>query len=93
MPFSLARVLAALLKWRPLVATGRISYGLYVYHELIMPPLEACIPLLRKYHLAMLYPLLGFAASWVIAFLSFRYLESPFLRQKRHIPQAPASTR
>jgi peptidoglycan/LPS O-acetylase OafA/YrhL len=74
--------LAAVLQLRPLVALGRISYGLYVIHQLLEPPMNVIIPFLRRRHLVILYPFLGLAISWALAALSFRYLESPFLRLK-----------
>ena len=61
---------------------GRISYGLYLYHK--------PIPLLLKLvlaHTAFHFPgwvLLPMALllTWIVAELSFRYLERPFLRLK-----------
>lgn len=66
-----------ILESKPAVASGRISYGLYVYH----------LPML--YLLNMLpiggwpWGLLYLAVVFGTAQLSFEYLESPFLRLKR----------
>jgi peptidoglycan/LPS O-acetylase OafA/YrhL len=83
--------LAGFLQLHPLVSIGRISYGLYVIHELIMPPLESQIPHLKRHHIALLYPVISFAICWVLAALSFRYLESPFLRLKDRLARRPGA--
>lgn len=75
---------------RPLLWLGKISYGLYVYHSLVltlMPPLTA---LFR--HKAT-----AFAARWslellltiLIAGISYRWLEKPFLRWKERVTFVP----
>ena len=83
--------LAAMLQLRPLVSIGRISYGLYIIHELIEPPMETLIPRLTRMHLLMLYPFLAFAVCWLLALISFRYLESPFLRLKDRLARRPGA--
>jgi peptidoglycan/LPS O-acetylase OafA/YrhL len=70
---GIARVLQA----RPLVALGRISYGLYLWH----------VPLLAALGAAALdrgLPISIAAAIGAIAIaaLSHRYVETPFLRMK-----------
>lgn len=63
----------------PLVAIGRISYGLYLWHYPIVSAVHA--------HLGHgpLTLLIAAPPSFAIAFLSHRYLERPFLRLKRHV--------
>ncbi|MBV8456770.1 MAG: acyltransferase [Acetobacteraceae bacterium] len=66
----------------PLRALGRISYGFYVYHELFHD--------FYAWAGARLFPQNAFAATTTLAFvctiaiawLSFRFLETPFLRLK-----------
>jgi len=67
-----------------LVYLGRISYGLYVYHELVLkvaaywlPQQGASIPQM------LAYMGLGLAGTIPIAAASYRWLELPFLRLKR----------
>ena len=66
---------------------GRISYGLYVFHELAIRTLGF---LLTRYSISggVTTPLKGvcaFALTILLASLSYRYFESPFLRlKKRH---------
>jgi len=69
------------LRNRQLCYLGKISYGLYVYHEF-------CIYLLRKarpWHDATAlteYGLLALLLTFAISALSYRFVETPFLRLK-----------
>ena len=66
---------ARLLAWRPLVFTGRISYSLYVWHLLVL----AAIVGGAHPHFGP-RPVIGLAASFVVAAASFSFVERPFLR-------------
>jgi peptidoglycan/LPS O-acetylase OafA/YrhL len=70
--------LARLLSWRPLVLTGKISYGLYLWHFAIAwelwPALNAA-----GWHWLPAALVLG-ALTYVAAFASWRYVERPLLR-------------
>ncbi len=62
---------------------GRISFGLYVYHPLVM----ACIGLVLHFsemhwYNYVLYYVLVLSSVIVVSQLSFKYLESPFLKMK-----------
>jgi len=59
-----------------------MSYGLYIFHGLIAPYILAKALTFHRYHGRLLVPMLGFVCSYTIAWLSFRFLESPFLRLK-----------
>jgi peptidoglycan/LPS O-acetylase OafA/YrhL len=65
------------LEWRWLQYTGKISYGLYLWH----------IPILSVHHhlSAVTHGVVGLTATYVTAVLSFRYWESPWLRLKTRI--------
>jgi peptidoglycan/LPS O-acetylase OafA/YrhL len=69
-----AGMLAWGLSWRPLRWVGERSYGIYLYHAVILDGL----------HMAPGPALLAIGAplSLAVAALSFRYLERPFLRLK-----------
>lgn len=63
-----------LLSWRPLCLIGGLSYSLYLWHLPILA-------LLRSYYLGAPpqgATMLAVAASFIIAFLSWRFIEFPF---------------
>jgi peptidoglycan/LPS O-acetylase OafA/YrhL len=67
---------------RPLRELGKVSYGFYVFHEI---PIELYERLGRRLvghhvgHVGLIVGPLAFACTTALAFLSFRYLEKPFL--------------
>lgn len=80
--------LSRVLRNRFLSALGVISYGFYLIH--MLP--EAGFGLLaRTYPQLRIYiPIIAFLFAFALAKLSFRYLETPFLRLKRVL--APQET-
>ncbi|KWF27155.1 acyltransferase family protein [Burkholderia pseudomultivorans] len=80
----------ALLDWAPLVYLGTISYGFYLFHNLIparfgvMPALFARVPLPAIVRDA-LPELLQFALAVLLAHLSWRYLEKRLLDFKKPV--------
>ena len=82
--FSQQKPLQFVLKNRLLAYTGTISYGLYLVHK---------IPgdLAQSYHLdhhPVLVLVFIFLSSYVLATISWKLLEQPFLRLKRFFPSA-----
>lgn len=74
----------------PLVYLGRISYGLYVCHLLILSVVGPFVD--RLSHSKMVHggmPI-AFLLTIVVAALSYRYLESPFLRIKERFARIPS---
>jgi peptidoglycan/LPS O-acetylase OafA/YrhL len=71
-------VVPALLSWSPLVALGRISYGVYLYHWLVYLWIDEGSTGLSS------WPLLGvrLAVTLPLAALSYRYLEQPIRRRQ-----------
>ena len=71
---------------RPMRYLGRISYGLYVYHDTCFFWFDRLIP---NQHPLLFLPL-AFASCIVVAHLSYSLIEKPFLRMKKNFKQAPA---
>lgn len=77
------------LSWRPLVACGKVSYGMYIFH---WPLVVLLVPRLEKLQAGMsvatqiplvLGVIVGSTALiYVLATLSFRFFETPFLKLK-----------
>ena len=59
---------------------GRISYSLYLYHVVVITAIEHLFPHLR---LRWAYPLM-WMGSFAAAYLSYRFIEQPFLRLKNY---------
>ncbi|MEO7716548.1 MAG: acyltransferase [Capsulimonas sp.] len=63
---------------------GKISYGLYLFHNFALM-ICAMVPALAAYHHAFL-PIAAFALTYACAALSWRYLEGPINDLKRRFP-------
>jgi peptidoglycan/LPS O-acetylase OafA/YrhL len=74
--------LATVLRWRPLAALGRVSYGVYVYHWPLFLLLDA--PRTGLHGLALIG--LRLSATGAVAVLSFRYVEQPIRQQRWRVP-------
>jgi len=84
-------VLSTVLATPALRFLGRYSYGLYVFHGLLLPVFERRLPRELLEPLAggraagaVLYFVITSSVSLAAAMLSFHLFESPFLRLKRH---------
>jgi peptidoglycan/LPS O-acetylase OafA/YrhL len=71
---------ASFRSWRGLRYLGKISYGLYVYHPMAIGLAAHIGQLLRQGALFTL--IFGLIADMGIAWLSYEYLEIPFMRLK-----------
>lgn len=75
------------LEYPILKEMGKISYGIYLFHTAV---LQFSLVLFKKLihhpesHIIydLLYPLFGLAATCAVAYLSYKYYESWFLRRK-----------
>jgi peptidoglycan/LPS O-acetylase OafA/YrhL len=74
---------------RPLVYLGKISYGLYVFHEISLEIAEWAIRHWQTWsgnesHVVygILHVCIGLMITMMLAWASYRYFESPFLRLK-----------
>ena len=71
-----------LLRFRPLRSLGQISYGFYVYHDLLHDFYAYAANRWFRSHSAGATIALAFICSYTIAWLSYRVLEHPLLRLK-----------
>jgi peptidoglycan/LPS O-acetylase OafA/YrhL len=77
--FSTAKWFRSVLTSRWLLYTGTISYGLYLLHRI---PFDLAIAFHFDRHPALAL-LIGVAASYILAILSWNLVEKPLLRLKR----------
>jgi len=68
------------LEWAPLVKTGKISYGLYLWHY----PIAFGFLIVLKVPIALAAPI-GIGLSFVAAKISFKLVEQPLLKYKHEI--------
>lgn len=78
--------LASVLEWRPLAYTGRISYGMYLWHY---PILMAVAAATKHAVNPLLWFIVGLIGTYVMAGLSFRFVERP-LQHRFHGRLRPA---
>jgi len=71
-----------LLSLKALRNFGTISYGFYVYHDLLHDFYSYVGNRFFRAHAAPVTITLAFFASWLIAWISYRVLESPLLKLK-----------
>ena len=83
---------------RALVHLGRISYGLYVFHAFALHLCTQRIHISGQFQEWLLRSSAAFLLTVVLAMLSYRYLEMPFLRLKDrfsfvtlHLPETAVS--
>jgi peptidoglycan/LPS O-acetylase OafA/YrhL len=82
-------LVARILHQPVLLWIGRISYGLYLIHGPVSVFFVMQLDEFHRYHLAFVDPILGSLTTVGLAWLSFRFIESPFLRLKPRL--APRS--
>jgi peptidoglycan/LPS O-acetylase OafA/YrhL len=82
---------ARVLSWTPLVYLGKISYGIYVYHVLIIvlvsPLLATCG--MSEEHNAFGRIAALLALTLVVSSLSWHWIEQPFLAWKKAMASGP----
>lgn len=79
-----------IFEFRPLVYTGRISYGMYLWH---FPVNSILVPLLMRARVPTFISLLVlFVSTFVVATISFRLIEQPFLKLKRKLSNVKQKT-
>ena len=83
--------LSRVLQARPLVMIGRVSYGLYLFNEPVGVEGFRQFEHIHSNLLRQLLPIGFFFIILGMAQLSFRYLESPFLRLKHIFAPRPGA--
>lgn len=77
-------IFKAILNFKPLLFLGKISYGIYIYH-MFVPSIFSYLQ--NKFHFDLsgsgLNLLSHFAASFLIAYISYRFIEVPINDLKR----------
>lgn len=93
---SIPRRVRNALTWRPLVACGKVSYGMYLFHWPIVVLLAPWLNRIQRplsAGSAMVVSIvqvgLGVAISYAIANVSFKYFESPILKLKSKFHDSP----
>jgi peptidoglycan/LPS O-acetylase OafA/YrhL len=78
----------------PLRWTGRISYGIYIFHILLQPVFDAIALHYAHRDTGSMYHAIRFAAglpmTLLVSWLSFHLFETPFLQLKRRFPMQDA---
>jgi len=70
------------LSMRPLRWMGRVSYGAYILHDIPHFAYSGFAVRLMPLHTEVVTPVLGFVSTLCLAWLSYRYIETPFLNLK-----------
>ncbi len=77
------------LSWKPLVACGKVSYGMYIFHwVLVILLVPRLVPMQKGMDVTTQMALVtgvivgGIAIVYVLAEISFRFFETPFLKLK-----------
>lgn len=72
-------LVAALINSRPVVAAGQASYGIYLFHPLLLHPVRNAVERLSGSFTLAIF--VSTAVLAVIAWLSFRFFENPLRRR------------
>ncbi len=89
-----ASLLFRILRWSPLQWLGRMSYGFYVFHDLFHSAYAMlAFRIARRSHLSQVYLpqltlVLALLCTTLLAFVSYRFFELPFLRLKPRFTRA-----
>ena len=79
---------------RPMRWVGRISYGAYVFHDLLHPEYDRLASAISEGRWHALSALIALGMTLILATLSYRFFERPFLRLKDRwtIPSSVATS-
>ncbi len=76
------QTLVSVLKWQPIDYIGKISYGIYIYHMLVLHVLRIVF---EKIDLQspILFFIVGSSVTILVAALSYKFIETPLLDLKK----------
>uniref|UniRef100_UPI0025D965C5 acyltransferase family protein n=1 Tax=uncultured Paracoccus sp. TaxID=189685 RepID=UPI0025D965C5 len=74
--------LVRMLTVRPLLFTGKISYGLYIWHFIIFLAVEKFAAKVNVPAMPLVAPLISLVLAYVVSTISFYFFEIHFLRLK-----------
>ena len=75
--------------WKTLLYLGQISYGLYVFHVMIMTMFRRAIAP-ENGSGVIIFAVASLAMTIVVSALSYKYYETPFLRLKSRFASVPS---
>jgi peptidoglycan/LPS O-acetylase OafA/YrhL len=86
-------VLKPAARWRPLVFFGKISYSVFLLHTTViflifryvlidLRPQLTGLEGVSAWTAFVIYGLVALAITTLVSYMSFRFIESPFLRRK-----------
>ena len=83
------------LRWKLMVYIGVASYGMYMLNTLVLDGLKPILNRFGPHHPLLQFPI-AVAGAVLVAGLSYRFLEMPFLRLKERFspfsPKSPKAT-
>lgn len=74
--------IAALLRWKPMALIGTVSYGMYLLCNLVVKGMRIGFDRVGIQNPLVCFPF-EFAVIFLVAWLSYRYFEKPFLNLKK----------
>jgi peptidoglycan/LPS O-acetylase OafA/YrhL len=78
--------IAWFLRWKFMAYTGVVSYGMYMLNTLVLDCLKPMFNRLGPHHPLLQFPI-AVASTVLVAGVSYRFLETPFLRLKERFSQ------
>lgn len=81
-------VLASVMKSKPIVQLGVVSYGMYLFHMLVVITAQAVLGRVGLDNMFVLFVVV-MIGTYIVSELSFRFYEMPFLRLKKRWATAP----
>ncbi|MGB1251523.1 MAG: acyltransferase family protein [Candidatus Promineifilaceae bacterium] len=77
-----SHVLADIMKWRPFAQIGIVSYGIYLFHMIVVIASQAILGRLGLDNMIVLFVVV-MIGTYLVAEVSFRFYEKPFLKLKK----------